>query len=55
MAIALGSAGKVRYQLYVALDQEYLTQNEFEERYTMAIETSRLISALTNYLDTKQK
>ena len=50
-AIAKGSAGEVRSQLYVALDQEYLKVEEFDEFLKMGTEISRLISGLMNYLD----
>ena len=50
LAIAKGSAGEVRAQLYVALDQDYLTDVEFNELSQMATEISRLISGLIKYL-----
>jgi four helix bundle protein len=31
LSVAKGSAGEVRSQLYVALDQDYLTESVFEE------------------------
>jgi four helix bundle protein len=55
LAIAKGSAGEVRSQLYVASDQGYLSQSEFEELHRIAVETSRLIAGLMNYLDTKRQ
>ncbi len=54
LAIAKGSAGEVRSQLYVAMDQGYLSQSEFEEMHRIATETSRLIAGLMNYLETKR-
>jgi len=50
LSIAKGSVGEVRSQLYVALDQNYLTKKEFELLYDKAVEVSRLISGLMNYL-----
>lgn len=50
LAIAKGSAGEVRTQLYVALDQSYLTDAEFNELSQMATEISRMLSGLINYL-----
>ena len=50
LAIAKGSCGEVRSQLYVALDQEYLSQDEFEELSRSATEVSQLLSGLMKYL-----
>jgi len=48
--IAKGSAGEVRAQLYVALDQKYIDQNSFDELKRHASEVSRMISGLISYL-----
>ena len=45
-----GSCGEVRSQLYVALDQEYITSVNFAELYGQATEVSRLISGFMTYL-----
>jgi four helix bundle protein len=50
LATAKGSAGEVRAQLYVALDQEYLSQDLFDRISAEATETSRMISGLMKYL-----
>ena len=50
LAIAKGSAGEVRAQLYVALDQAYITPEKFDQLSTLATETARLISGLMSYL-----
>jgi four helix bundle protein len=50
LAIAKGSCGEVRAQLYVALDQRYLSQEAFEALYTQAIEVSELLSGFIRYL-----
>ena len=50
LAMAKGSTGEVRSQLYVALDAGYLSQTEFDELYRLATETSRLIGGLMRYL-----
>ena len=50
LAIAKGSCGEVRSQLYVALDQEYLSQDEFKELSRSATEVSQLLSGLMKYL-----
>ena len=50
LAIARGSAGEVESQLYVALDQGYLTQERFAELYKLTGSTKRLIGGLVKYL-----
>ena len=40
--------------LYVALDQGYIEQKEFEIIYEQANKTARIISGLITYLRTKQ-
>lgn len=47
---AKGSAGEVRSQLYVALDQEYLPKASFDRLATQATEISRMIGGLMIYL-----
>jgi four helix bundle protein len=49
LATAKGSAGEVRSQLYVALDQAYLRQEEFDTVSSDAIEVSRMLSGLMTY------
>jgi four helix bundle protein len=50
LATAKGSAGEVRSQLYVALDQNYLHNDEFKILSGTATEISRMISGLMTYL-----
>ena len=50
LSIAKGSAGETRSLLYVALDQQYITEADFLTVSTRAIENSRVISGLSNYL-----
>ncbi len=45
-----GSCGEVRSQLYVALDESYLTDDEFTELYELCLEIGRLLDGFTNYL-----
>lgn len=44
------SASEVQSQLYLALDQGYITTHELQEAYTLATETKKLINALITYL-----
>lgn len=47
---ARGSAGEVRAQLYVALDQDYLSEPEFEPTYDLVETISRRLFRLIQYL-----
>ena len=50
LAVAKGSCGEVRAQLYVALDQMYITNDQFKSVSDKAIEVSQMISGLIKYL-----
>ena len=50
LSTAKGSCGEVRSQLYVALDQSYITPVEFENISSDAVEVSRLVSGFMGYL-----
>ncbi len=50
LAIAKGSCGEVRSHLYVALDQGYITQVEFDEISEKSEKTSKIIYGLMKYL-----
>jgi four helix bundle protein len=50
LSVANGSAAEVASQLYVALDQKYITKEEFERLCSLATETGRKIGALMRYL-----
>jgi len=50
LSIAKGSAGEVKSQLYVALDQSYLAQERFDELFRLADEVSQMIGGLMRYL-----
>jgi four helix bundle protein len=50
LAMAKGSCGEVRAQLYVAFDQLYIDEEQFNAISTKAIEVSQMISGLMKYL-----
>ncbi len=50
LAHANGSCGEVRDQLYVALDEAYLTESDFKALSAQAVEVSRIIAGFMNYL-----
>lgn len=50
LSIGKGSAGEVKSQLYVALDQNYISEPDFQLIYGKATENGRVISGLMNYL-----
>ncbi|HTJ00808.1 MAG TPA: four helix bundle protein [Dongiaceae bacterium] len=49
--IAKGSNGEVRSQLYVALDEEYLTEKEFVRLSEAVTVLSRRLAAFISYLE----
>lgn len=51
LATAKGSAGEVRAQLYVALDQGYVEQSVFDDLSGSIIKVSRMLSGLISYLN----
>lgn len=51
LSIAKGSAGEVRSQLYVALDEDYIDRTTFKALYTKSLSTIRQIKGLMKYLD----
>lgn len=50
LSMAKGSTGEVKTQLYVALDQAYISENIFSELAALADETARKLGGLMNYL-----
>ncbi len=53
--IAMSSAAEVQSHLYVAIDQQYLSQESFDEVNAHAEKTGKIISGLIKYLRTKTK
>jgi four helix bundle protein len=47
---AKGLCGEVRDQLYTALDESYVSREEFNRLYELSIDVSRLISGFMKYL-----
>ena len=50
LSIAKGSAGEVRSQLYTALDNNFITQAQFDEATALAIEVCCLLQRFMSYL-----
>jgi four helix bundle protein len=50
LAMAKGSTAEVRSHFYVALDQRYITQQEFDRLTALAAEIGKMIAALMRYL-----
>ena len=50
LVIAHGSTAEVQSALYVALDQEYVSHEQFESLFKHADETSKLMMGFSNYL-----
>jgi four helix bundle protein len=48
------SASEVQSQLYLALDQEYISETQLKDAYRLAADVKRLINGLIGYLN-KQK
>jgi len=40
--IARGSVGEVRSMLYLALDQKYITEQQFEDAYNLCVREAQL-------------
>ena len=50
LSISKGSCGEVQDHLYTALDQSYVTREQFDDPYRKAGEVGRKLGALMNYL-----
>ncbi len=51
LGMARASAGEVRAQLYIALDQKYISEEQFKETFAMAQTCARQISNFMKYLE----
>ena len=49
--VAKASSGEVRSQLYLALDLNYITEEEFKELFITVSDISKLISGFIKYLN----
>lgn len=47
---AKGSGGEVRSQLYVALDEGYMTEAQFNQLKNLALDANRAIAGMLGYL-----
>jgi four helix bundle protein len=50
LSMAKASSGELRSQLYVALDEGYITQSQFDELYKDAESVSKMAARFIDYL-----
>src|SRR3972149_10298115 len=55
LGMARASAGEVRAQLYIALDQKYITKEKFHETFEMAQTCARQIANFMKYLESNSR
>ncbi len=55
LGMARASAGEVRAQLYIALDQKYITEEQFKETFVIAQTCSRQIANFIKYLESNPR
>lgn len=55
LGMARASAGEVRAQLYIALDQKYITDKQFQETFSIAQTCARQIANFMKYLESNSR
>lgn len=55
LGMAKASAGEVRAQIYVALDQQYISEEQFKNLYGLAETCARQIARFIAYLETNPR
>lgn len=55
LGMARASAGEVRSQLYIALDQKYISQEQFDNAFQLAQTCSRQITNFIKYLESNPR
>ena len=50
LKMARRSAGEVQSELYLALDADFITQDELKKAYDLAIDVKKLINGMISYL-----
>ncbi len=50
LSMAKGSSGEVKSQLYVAADQRYLNEKNFDRLFASTTEVNKMIGGLMHYL-----
>jgi len=55
LGFARASAGEMRAQLYVALNQKYITEEQFKETYAIAETCARQIANFIKYLESNPR
>ncbi|MBX3046587.1 MAG: four helix bundle protein [Anaerolineales bacterium] len=55
LGFSFRSAAEVQSQLYTALDQQYLTQSEFDELYSRATDVRKQIRGFVSYLSNNKR
>jgi four helix bundle protein len=55
LGMARASAGEARSQLYIALDQKYITEEDFKETFAIAQTCSKQIANFIKYLETNPR
>lgn len=55
LGMAKASVGEVRAQLYVALDQKYIAEEQFKESFALAETCARQISKFITYLESNPR